>query len=98
MPITTTKTISLADFAPTDIWFASFGIPGGIDISLTTTEDPDTGETIDQDPWEAIQSLPFDLADINGTIRDDGTWEWDGEDSPKDWNGNTIHKMNAFKS
>lgn len=32
----------------------------------------------------------FEWHDLSGLVRDDGTWEWDGEGSPADSRGNTV--------
>jgi hypothetical protein len=39
------------------------------------------------------QSGPFD--DLAGVIDADGAWQWDGRDSPRDPNRNTIARMTA---
>lgn len=87
---------SLADFNPSSVWFASIGIPTGIEVKFTGIEDEETGETYDLDPADIESALPFDW-NLDGTVGEDGDWEWDGEGSPTDWNRNTVTRITASR-
>ena len=100
--------ITLGDFQPKSVWYVSRGAPMGAAIELFWNgDDTESGEIEPMDGIDAASCLPFsslDAADeslgsnwlgLTGTVNDDGTWEWDGEGSPKDFNLNTVTALTA---
>lgn len=89
--------MTLADFGPDSVWFTSVGIPTGVTIDLAHGVDEETGEPYEIDPYDASQSLPFEW-DLEGTIDDDGDWNWDGQGPCHDWNRNSVTAISASRT
>ena len=100
--------ITLGDFQPKSVWYVSRGAPMGAAIELFWNgDDTESGEIEPMDGIDAASHLPFsslDSADeslesnwfgLTGTVNGDGTWEWDGEGNPKDFNLNTVTALTA---
>jgi hypothetical protein len=82
-----TKT-RLGDFGADQLFVVSTGKPSGYSVDLTDTE----GTALDDHQVEVALTSPWDL---EGTV-EDGVWTWDGNGSPRDYNGNTITAIRAY--
>lgn len=74
--------MTLLDFNPRKIWFATTGIQVDYSVDLSEMDGP-----------EIEQALPFEF-DLKGEVKD-SEWRWDGVGQPKDWSGNSITQIVA---
>ena len=95
MATETQTKVTLADFGPKSVWFASTGIPAGTEVKFFgMVEDDGEGEPYDlSDVRDMENSIPFGW-DLEGTVNGD-EWVWDGEGDPCDWNRNTVTMIKA---
>jgi len=102
--MTTATKITLGEFWARDgvgsLFLAGVGMPSGQQFDHDTDAEGedycDVGDVIEQ----------LDLGDLEGTVDSEGIWQWDGKgerlpsgdraEGPRDWNGNTIYKVQAW--
>lgn len=88
------KTQTLAECCPETVWYASYGQPAGDRIE-PNPDDQDEPLHLPGDCYGGDSSPWWDLS---GQIAPDGRWEWDGRGDPRDYQGNTVTKIVAWRS